>query len=58
LTITPDKEVMNDAGQSINLRRLYPIDLIVNDDENVLELLAEGLKRFGFNVFKTQDGPI
>ena len=30
--------------------------LIVDDDENILELLAEGFNWCGFNVFKAQDG--
>lgn len=30
--------------------------LIVDDDENILELLAEGFNWCGFNVFKVQDG--
>lgn len=30
--------------------------LIVDDDEDILELLAEGFKLYGFNVIKTQDG--
>jgi two-component system, NtrC family, response regulator AtoC len=30
--------------------------LIVDDDKNILELLAEGFKLCGFNVIKAQDG--
>ena len=30
--------------------------LIVDDEENILELLAEGFKLYGLNVIKAQDG--
>jgi len=42
--------------QQLKRNEHTPSILIVDDDENILELIAEGFKVFGMKVFKAQNG--